>query len=148
MREILFRGQTRRHGEKVRIGDGMKLPSNWVYGGVLQGTGSFSIIYGSEKEDVTGADIEKYSVYSDTLGQYTGLKDKNGKRIFEGDICTIRGISYISERPFTIKYDEDEGGYLWEDIFNKDTDIFCKSVADLSEVVGNIYDNVDTLDMY
>ncbi len=38
MREILFRGQTRRHGEKVNM-RGDKLPGRWVYGGGLQGQG-------------------------------------------------------------------------------------------------------------
>ncbi len=34
MREILFRGQTRRYGEKVYIPSGEKVPSNWAYGGI------------------------------------------------------------------------------------------------------------------
>lgn len=46
MREILFRGQTRRLGELVRM-NGEKVPSKWVYGGICQGKGAFSIIYGS-----------------------------------------------------------------------------------------------------
>ena len=81
MREILFRGQTRRRGEKVNM-RGDKLPGQWVYGGVLQGTGDYSIIYGGENLD----DIEKHSVYTDTIGQYTGLTDKKGVKIFDGDI--------------------------------------------------------------
>ena len=46
MKEILFRGQTRKKGEKVFVGSGKPVDGNWVYGGVFQGQGDFSIIYG------------------------------------------------------------------------------------------------------
>ena len=81
MREILFRGQTRRYGEKVRMGDGKKLPSQWVYGSIFAGTGDFSVIYGAKTEEFAGAAIEKHTVYSDTVGQYTGLKDTSNLTI-------------------------------------------------------------------
>lgn len=100
MREILFRGQTRRRGEKVNIA-GDKLPGRWVYGGVLQGTGDYSIIYGGENPN----DIEKHTVYTDTIGQYTGIQiperqvtDKNAylkmKRVWQDDLIAIYSIGY------------------------------------------------------
>lgn len=84
-REILFRGQTRRKGEKVRI-SGEPVDSNWVYGGIFPGEGDFSIIYQTKPK------IEKFTVYSDTVGQFTGLTDKNGlTKIFEYDIIDANG---------------------------------------------------------
>ena len=44
MRDLLFRGQTRKKGEKVFM-DGTPVDGNWVYGGVFQGKGDFSVIY-------------------------------------------------------------------------------------------------------
>ena len=136
MHEILFRGQTRRRGEKVNM-RGDKLPERWVYGGVLQGTGDHSIIYGGENPD----DIEKHTVYTDTLGQYTGLTDKNGVKIFEGDI--------VEGKDFTA--DDGYGVIKWEDgafevVVDNTVGTFHDNFwgADL-EVIGNVHDNPELL---
>ena len=42
MRDLLFRGQTRKKGEKVFM-DGRPVDANWVYGGIFQGKGDFSV---------------------------------------------------------------------------------------------------------
>lgn len=141
MREILFRGQTRRYGEKVRMGDGEKMPSKWVYGGIFSCTGDFSIIYGAEKEDFTGEEIEKHTVYSDTVGQYTGLTDKKGKQIFEGDIVKMSFVD--GEDVGEIAWDEERCRFAYFEAdgwgYGVDETVVC-------EIIGNIYDNPELLE--
>ena len=137
MREILFRGQTRKKGEKVRL-DGSPIDSNWVYGGIFPNNkgGDFAIIYQQEPT------IEKFTVYADTVGQYTGLTDKNGTRIFEGDI-----IRYENEK-FVVKYIDNFATF---DLRSPCNMARYKPPLQLSmsekfyTVIGNIHDNPELL---
>ena len=141
MREILFRGQTRRKGEKVRM-DGSPVDSNWVEGyGVCMGKGDFSVIY-------AGDHVEKFPVYTDTVGQYTGLTDKNGKKIFEGDIieCWSEGVKakgtvQQNRGGLWIIYPAWQKRIMWGLCPNEDgsTDV---------EVIGNIHDNPELLEVH
>jgi len=155
MRDILFRGQTRRPGEKVRI-NGEKVPGNWVYGGVFPGTGDFSIIYGSADKNLTGKNLDKRLVYSDTVGQFTGKCDKTGTKAFEHDCVrelhygTIGVIQYgeyqsrISDGLFSCHI----GFYVdWlsgrnKDVLRKDLRYWLDCGA---EIIGNIHDNPELL---
>lgn len=86
-KNYLFRGQTRRFGEKVKNMRGDPMESNWEYGGVFFGCGDFSIIYSYNP-------VDKFVVYTDTVCQYTGRKEFTldsgyGKKLFENDIVEI-----------------------------------------------------------
>lgn len=71
----------------------------------------------------------------DVLMQYTGLKDKNGKEIFEGDI--VRHDQF--PRPLVVQWDWDQWG-LFENPCNE-----ANIGKDDTEVIGNIYENPDLL---
>ena len=135
MREILFRGQMRKKGEKVRL-DGSPVDGIWVFGGVSQfNGGERAIIYQTEPC------IEKFPVYGDTVGQYTGLTDKNGKKIFEGDI--VRYGTDIYEVVFETRCG---CGYFGIKMYHIETWNFCNiTPANLMEIIGNIHDNPELL---
>lgn len=116
MREILFRGQTRRKGQKVWM-DGTPVESNWVYGGVLQGTGDYSIIYGwNDPDDKRGANLGKHVVYTDTLGQFTGLHDSTKwEDLTDSEKLDFYHQHYIGEDGMSVKFQKfDDVKHLWK----------------------------------
>ena len=124
MREILFRAKT--------------IDSNeWIYGYYLKGKDKTYIAI-KERENEAGWDIEE--VIPETVGQYTGLKDKNGKMIFEGDIVT--GLFNYNKITGYIKYGSDCTFYIER---NGLYGILLNNAEDWLEVIGNIYGNPELI---
>lgn len=130
---FIFRAQTRKYGERVKL-NGEPLPSNWAYGACNKSTGDFSIIYSLD----TGT---KFPVYTDTIGQCTGITDKNATYIYEGDI--VRHSNHLYE----VKYADGWWGFQFVSLDGKEHVTFSiNGTSCLAlEVVGNIYDNPELL---
>ena len=80
-----------------------------------------------------------------TVGQYTGLKDKNGKRIYEGDICRNTKTGEIA----SVKWHGTMAGYVWSNRRRDNKSLFdfgeLFRAYDKYEIIGNIYDNPELL---
>ena len=138
MREILFRGKRIDNGE-------------WVEGYYV------SKFYRTDKElsdyitipypDEENRGSDHFIVIPETVGQYTGLCDKNGKKIFEGDIVRIE-ISCNGEKVTEITrvgYDYKFCGFFpmrWE---NSCDGCDCYFAIEEIEIIGNIHDNPELL---
>ena len=134
MREILFRG-------KAEIG------GNWVYGDVIHR------LYGTSIGVVESDGLHELDVDEETVGQYTGLQDKNGTKIFEGDIIRDDSANCVGVIKFG-KYGiyDDYGFYVdWGEepvpaaYLRNDLPLWVEYRA--AVVIGNIYDNPELLEV-
>ena len=91
-------------------------------------------------------------VNPETVGQYTGIDDKNGKEIYEGDIVLLDCYYYgepAFDGEFKVIYDDINGMWLLVDLENKDRGVAFGEIRNYYkaeiEVIGNIYDNPELL---
>ena len=144
MREILFRGKRVVNDEWV---EGNFCMSALEQRRGLCGEDGYIRLYDSNK-----GKMEVYKVDRETVGQYTGLKDKNGKKIFEGDIVRHHNGSLYADSDNIelgkVYWDEKYCG--WRRTSNGAFHHGCVDNYRISpdcvyEVVGNIHDNPELL---
>ena len=134
MREILFRGKRTDNGE-------------WIYGDLMQNVDCIKI---REQEKDVKHIAKSFEIDLETVGQYTDLTDKNGKRIFEGDIVAQNWYDYDEPRDDSfgkVVFCEYDCSFSVIDV-NKDGFMplgRCGSYHWEVEVIGNIHDNPELL---
>lgn len=138
MRDILFRAK--------RIDN-----DEWAYGYYIKthdylDNREIHLIVGIDSTSFPANEItDANEVNLETLGQYTGLTDKNDVRIFEGDI--VRGIYDSYEFVYVVVWDNDDLGFLATNGKEKYGASFqyllcCEEI----EVIGNVYNNPELLE--
>ena len=139
MKEILFRGKRVDNGEWVF----------WnAFGYITTQNGKQRPLVEKTKNSVRFyTDINRIKIRKESVGQYTGLTDKNGKKIFEGDICKTYFESYTRRWEEVGVVTEFCGAFGIESADGKHFRAFInKSIYTRShEVIGNIYDNPELL---
>ena len=141
MREILFRGKRCDNSEWVQ-GYYIRAEHHWHNHGIHKDW----ITLGASANGGWFALHNKYAVKSETVGQFTGLTDKNGKKIFEGDIIEWFAQGE-SERPDFGYIEYDEQSFAWRVCWQKyDPDFMEGMQQEYISVIGNIHDNPELLE--
>lgn len=133
-REIKFRGKTK--------SDGL-----WEFG---------SLLIENDKYYIYGTDNNWWEVIPETIGQFTGLKDKNGKEVYDGDIIEV--VNNLSEATkknnhnTLVKFRDCAFVSAWQDLRFDGTygEVYnhfgsYNTPVVTFEVIGNIHDNPDLL---
>ncbi len=146
MREIEFRGQRCSNGKWVygyyiesKISwRGHKPHKSWIASGAISNGGFFNI-------------LGRYAIKDDTVSQFTGLHDKHGKKVFEGDIVEVDDFTsaYTSKYRGVVKMYRGYWCVEYEDSILEMTAhpmLFFDDFADRkTEVIGNIFDNPELM---
>lgn len=124
-RTIKFRGKRLDNGE-------------WIYGDLQLGDGDHIPMIGVVRG---GHDPDYYQVEEATVGQFTGLRDKDSRPIYEGDIVMQRGYSGV--RPMVVRFEQ--GAFIVGWHGGSSTQTRPMLIQKRCEVIGNVIDNPDLL---
>ena len=156
MRELLFRGFHPCDGPDTIVVDGEKVNGRWVEGYIVKHPSAIQIgddyspwyirVPPVDPDDNGGV----FNVLPSTVGQWTGLTDKNGKRVFEGDTLKIAkkadgfGVYFSPpiEYPVNVTIKWDMCAWMWETLGDKKyylsfPDAWCHYEC---EVIGTVFD--------
>lgn len=122
MREILFRGKT--------------ILGKWIEGDLLQYLGCGKVYIAQHYKGAGGQEV-----IPETVGQYTGLTDKNGKKIFEGDVVNFKTTAYFFKN-CRINYESQFARFCAID--NKGYEYPMDKTFN-NEIIGNVFDNPELL---
>lgn len=149
MRKILFRG-------KSIVANTPSTPGYWMEGNLFHQTQSpygetvscYHILDGNKFIDGPDCNSE---VWPETVGQFTGLTDKNGKKIFEGDICKFREWNR-GDMCWNGKVRYEYQQFVISGAPNKEcatpfTLCMSRFIPENIEVIGNVYDNPELLEV-
>lgn len=130
-RDVKFRGKRIDNGE-------------FVCGSlIIWPNGDCSILLSSTRENKeSGTEMEEHCIIHETVGEFTGLLDRNGKEIFEGDIIELSFSEYNKSIEFvTFK----NGRFVTFDPAHPYRDESLCVFVKYASVIGNIYDNPELL---
>jgi len=143
MRQIKFRGKD-------------LATDKWVYGDLIENQGRFFIYHSTSETTVKDDDDNKITIVAtevdnNTVGQFSGLRDNNGKGIYENDIFTVNG-----KYPKVVKFVPEQAAFCVANIDDLDKDYIYPWRHPSSDwwndfkreiiIIGNIHDNPDLLD--
>ncbi|EAC7931911.1 TPA_asm: hypothetical protein GZN26_07545 [Listeria monocytogenes] len=131
MREIEFRGKA------IHPNSLEQIVGSWAYGGIFENK---IISRNLDMDSHYHGFISEIEIDLKTIGQYTGLKDKNGKKIFEGDIVDISVYDRLDWSSIKGKAVFLNGAWLVEDVGH--FAITLQSETNEIEIIGNVHENL------
>lgn len=145
MREILFKAKTTKKLSPIH-----EFNEKWVEGNLIKSDGRYYIHPLCNRVKMAGElgkIIVMHEVQPNTICQHTGLSDRNGQKIWENDICIIEDGTTFDDGDgyFKVGFDEDSARFTldgdgltvdFDNVYSNDT-----------EVLGNIFDNLELLEV-